>query len=100
MEKQKNKKDEEEKYLNEFFNSSVGKSWLEKNQISYSMPIKSEAPDFLFKANNNKNIGIEITKLIVENENTKATQQLITMGNQIRAYVKKEYNAGCLCSFF
>ena len=92
MEKQKNKKDEEEKYLDKFLNLSIGKSWLEKNQISYSIPIRSEAPDFLFKADNNETIGIEITKLIVENENTKATQQLITMGNQIRTYVKKEYN--------
>ena len=89
MEKQKNKKDEEEKYLDKFLNLSIGKSWLEKNQISYSIPIRSEAPDFLFKADNNETIGIEITKLIVENENTKATQQLITTGNQIRAYVKK-----------
>lgn len=92
MEKQKNKKEEEEKYLNEFLNSSIGKSWLEKNQINHLMPIKNETPDFLFKADNNETIGIEITKLIVKNKNTEATQQLITIGNQIRAYVKKEYN--------
>lgn len=92
MEKQKNKKEEEEKYLNEFLNSSVGKSWSEKNQINHSMPIKNEAPDFLFRADNDKTISIEITKLIVKNENTEATQQLITIGNRVRTYIKKEYN--------
>ena len=90
--KQRSKKEEERKYLDEFLNFSIGKSWLKKNQINNIKPINSEAPDFLFKADNNETIGIEITKLIVPNENTEATQQLITIGNQVKAYIKKEYN--------
>ena len=90
--KQKNKEKEERKYLDRFLRSSVGQLWLQENLINQSSLQKSEEPDFLFTTKDNKIIGVEITKLIVPNENTKATQQLITIGNQVRAYVKKKYN--------
>lgn len=89
--KQKNKEKEERKYLEEFLSSKCGKLWVKNNKIDISSIQKFEDPDFLFTSNNGEIIGIEITKLIVHNENTLATQQLITLGNQVRAYIKKEY---------
>lgn len=89
--KQKNKEQEERKYLNCFLKSSCGQRWLTKNKIIHSSLEKSEEPDFLFETVNGKKIGLEMTRLIVPNENTKATQQLITVGNQARAYFKQKY---------
>ena len=90
-EKIKNKEKEERKYLDSFFNLSLGKNWLQENKIRLASLQKSEEPDFLFESDNNKTIGIEITKLIVPNENTKATQQLITIGNQARIYFQNTH---------
>ena len=91
-EKQKYKENEEKKYLDRFLNSPIGQHWLQANNIDRSSLQKKERPDFLFVTKEGKTVGIEITKLIVPNENTEATQQLITIGNQVRAYIQKEYN--------
>lgn len=89
--KQTKKEKEERKFVNIFLDSPIGKKWIKKNRIHKSSLQKSEEPDFLFETEDNKIIGIEITKLIVPNENTKATQQLITIGNQARIYFQKKY---------
>lgn len=90
-EKIKNKEKEERKYLDSFLNLSFGKNWLRENKIRLDSLQKSEEPDFLFESEDNKTVGIEITKLIVPNENTKATQQLITIGNQARIYFQNTH---------
>ena len=89
--KEKEKEKEERKFVNIFLDSPIGKKWIKKNRIHKSSLQKSEEPDFLFETEDNKIIGIEITKLIVPNENTKATQQLITIGNQVRTYFQNTY---------
>lgn len=48
-------------------------------------------PDFIFKIKTRRFVGVELTGFIVKNKNTKYTQVLTRIGNQICKYAKRQY---------
>lgn len=83
------KKEEEREYLRYFLSSDEGKKWYQQNKIvSYQ---DDEAPDFVFITENNRRIGLEITKFIVKSHHGRALQHLMSIGNQVCKYAQKHY---------
>lgn len=87
-----NKDNNEKQYVLNFLKTTQGKDWVKRNSIDINSMIKTEGPDFVFENLDGSKIGLEVTKLIVPCENTFATQTLISIGNQVRAFIKKKYN--------
>lgn len=50
-----------------------------------------EAPDFVFVAEDNQKIGLEVTKFIVKSRHGRALQHLMSIGNQVCKYAQKRY---------
>lgn len=90
MTKEQDKKLEEQGYLNSFKETNIGKQFYEDCSI-IDVFKATEQPDFVFKTKSEKLIGIELTEFIVKNKNTKYTQALTRIGNQICKYAKKQY---------
>lgn len=86
----KNKDIEEQEYLEQFLMTTAGKKWYKQNCI-VSIE-KTESPDFLLKNIKGERIALEMTSFIAKNKNLKFTQSLMTIGNQVIAYIKKVYN--------
>lgn len=84
------KKLEEKEQIEKFFNTKVGKKWLEGLDIVDC--IKSETPDFVLKTRNDESIALELTNFIAENKNLKFSQSLTRIGNKICREAEKEYN--------
>lgn len=85
-----NKKFEEQEYLNSFLSTSIGKKWMDNyNLKSYE---NFERPDFIFLSEDNRKIGLEVTRYMVKSKHRCALQHLMTIGNQICHYSKKKYN--------
>ncbi|MDO5437471.1 MAG: hypothetical protein Q4F80_04670, partial [bacterium] len=91
MTKEQDKKLEEQEYLSGFKETDIGKQFYEKCLI-IDVFEATELPDFILKTKSEKLIGIELTKFIARNKNTKYTQVLTTIGNQVCQYGKKHYN--------
>lgn len=91
MTKEQDKKLEEQGYLNSFKKTNIGKQFYEDCSIIDIFEAK-EQPDFILKTKSEKLIGIELTEFIVKNKNTKYTQALTRIGNQICKYAKKQYD--------
>ena len=91
MTKEQDKKREEQEYLNSFKETNIGKQFYEECSI-IDIFETTEHPDFILKTKSEKLIGIELTKFIARNKNTKYTQVLTTIGNQVCQYSKKRYN--------
>lgn len=86
------KKGMENVCLSVFMKNGIGKEWWIKNNITEK--IVSEEPDFVFKTKSGKNIGLEITNIIVKSsqyhrEKYEATSALITIANKVCEYFKK-----------
>ena len=90
MSKNEIKKSEELDCLEKFKSTSVGSDWYSRNAIVKTTPC--EPPDFLFQTRNNKTIGLELADIIAANENTKFSQTLKRIGDQVCHYVKQKYN--------
>ena len=89
MNKEEFKKLEEKEQITYFFNTQVGKSFLQKNNI---VEIKeSESPDFLLIKKGGTNYALEHTKFIAENKNTQYSQTLIRYGNNLCRYASEKY---------
>lgn len=86
----KNKGIEEQEYFEQFLITPVGKNWYKQNCI-VSIE-KTESPDFFLKNIKGERIALEMTSFIAKNKNLKFTQSLMTIGNQVIAYIKKVYN--------
>ncbi|MCL1969745.1 MAG: hypothetical protein FWF65_09425 [Bacteroidetes bacterium] len=86
------KKGEEKIFLNLFLKSEAGKKWLIKNKITDNKPKESESPDNLFTNSQGKNIGIEITKLLIQSSKFKATARLNTVANKVVQHFKQKQN--------
>ena len=85
----KDKKIEEKEYLEYFLTSNEGIKWQNDNKIiSYH---EAESPDFIFTTKDNQKIGIEITNFFVKSLHGQALRHLMTIGNQLCKYAKKEY---------
>ena len=83
------KKTEEREYLQYFLSSDEGKKWYQQNKIvSYR---DDEAPDFVFVAEDNQKIGLEVTKFIVKSRHGRALQHLMSIGNLVCKYAQKRY---------
>lgn len=91
MTKEQDKKLEEQEYLNGFKETNIGKQFYEDCSITDIFEV-TEQPDFILKTKTGKLIGVELTELIVKNKNTKYTQALTRIGNQICKYAKKQYD--------
>jgi|InofroStandDraft_1065614.scaffolds.fasta_scaffold00013_214 hypothetical protein len=91
MTKEQDKKLEEQEYLNGFKETNIGKQFYENCSIADVFEA-TEQPDFILKTKSEKLIGIELTEFIVRNKNTKYTQALTRIGNQICKYAKKQYD--------
>lgn len=83
------KKAEEKEYLDYFLASEIGKKWYKKNKIVSCQ--KGEAPDFIFTTEDNKKIGLEVTRFIVKSKHGRALQHLMSIGNQACKYAQKQY---------
>ncbi len=83
------KKAEEKEYLNYFLASDVGQKWYKKNKIVSCQ--ETEPPDFIFTTEDNKKIGLEVTRFIVESKHGRALQHLMSIGNQACKYAHKKY---------
>jgi hypothetical protein len=75
-------------YLDLFTQTPEGKKWLNENRITNT--ISGESPDFILETSTGKNIGLEITKLIIETSKFHATSTLQTIASQVCQYFKKE----------
>lgn len=73
-----------------FLNTHIGKAWNSEYKIESSNP--SESPDFLCKTNDNKTIGLEITRFFIEHKNLPYSRSLTRIGNNICKLAKKEFN--------
>lgn len=91
MTKERDKKLEEQEYLNGFKGTNIGKQFYENCSITDVFEAK-EHPDFILKTKSEKLIGIELTKFIARNKNTNYTQALTTIGDRVCQYTKKQYN--------
>ncbi len=91
MTKEQDKKLEEQEYLNGFKETNIGKQFYENCSITNIFEA-TEQPDFILKTKSGKLIGVELTEFIVKNKNTKYTQALTRIGNQICKYAKKQYD--------
>lgn len=92
MSKIEKQKIEEKEIFNKFFCSEEGIKWFGENKIK---KIENyESPDFLFKTESNKIVGMEIVSFILESNHQKYTQLLTRMGNQVIHYIQKKYNLG------
>ncbi len=91
MTKEQDKKLEEQEYLNGFKETNIGKQFYENCSITDVIEA-TEQPDFILKTKSEKFIGLELTEFIARNKNTKYTQALTRIGNQICKYVKKQYD--------
>lgn len=91
MTKEQDKKLEEQEYLNSFKETNIGKQFYEDCSIIDFFEAE-EQPDFILKTKSGKLIGVELTEFIVKNKNTKYTQALTRIGNQICKYAKKQYD--------
>ena len=90
MTKAEEQKAKELEQLNSFMQTSIGFKWYQDCLITDNK--QGESPDFILKTKSEKLIGIELTEFIVRNKNTNYTQALTTIGNQVRQYIKKQYN--------
>lgn len=78
----------ENTYLNFFMETEAWKEWCDKNKATKIIP--GESPDFVFETSNGKNIGLEITNLIVKTKWRRATAALQNIANQVCQHFKKE----------
>jgi len=94
-EKEQKEKEQKEKELDQltgFIRTPVGFQWYEDCLITHiSKREDQEHPDFILNTKNELLIGVEVTEFIVETKNTKYSQVLTTIGNQICKYTKKKY---------
>ena len=90
MSKNEIKKSEELDCLEKFKNTPIGHDWYSSNSIVKISPC--EAPDFLFQTRNNSIIGLELADIIATNENTKFSQTLKRIGDQVCHHVKQTYH--------
>lgn len=89
--KQEQKDAEEWNYFRGFIRTPSGKSWLRDNKIIESFVQKTENPDFLLDSGDGQKIGLELTRLDTPNENTQATQHLLSTGNKVLHHIEKTY---------
>lgn len=82
------KKGKEATYLALFTCSTEGEEWMKQNHITKKL--SSESPDFLFKVQNNKTIGLEIVNLIVKSDKFFATARLESIAKKIVNHFKKQ----------
>ena len=90
MSKNETKKAEELDCLEKFKHTSIGSDWYSRNAIVRTTPC--EPPDFLFQTRYKGIIGLEIADIIAANENTRFSQALKRIGDQVCHYVKQTYN--------
>ena len=90
MSKNEIKKSEELDCLEKFKNTPIGHDWYSSNSIVKISPC--EAPDFLFQTRNNSIIGLELADIIATNGNTKFSQTLKRIGDQVCHHVKQTYH--------
>jgi hypothetical protein len=75
-------------YLLLFKDTKEGKDWFYKNKITKTT--KEESPDYIFETEGGKNIGLEITNLVIKTDKQQATVALRTIANQVCQHFKKE----------
>ncbi len=90
MTKNEIKKVEELDCLEKFKSTPLGYEWYCRNAIVKTIPC--EPPDFLFQTKCKGIIGLEIADIIAANENTKFSQTLKRVGDQVCYYVQQKYN--------